>query len=66
LGGLPSNSLKEDFPASLISISAVQLDITDDAFVAEAYRYISDKYNRLDVLINDAGVFHNSEEIQNT
>ncbi|KAG2421747.1 hypothetical protein HFD88_005723 [Aspergillus terreus] len=49
-------SLKQEFPASSSSISALQLDISDDESITNAYRAISAKCDRLDVLINNAGI----------
>ncbi|KAK9329181.1 hypothetical protein V1520DRAFT_179867 [Lipomyces starkeyi] len=39
-----------------LSVSSVQLDVTDDASIAAAREAIETKYQRLDVLINNAGI----------
>ncbi|GFF70357.1 (+)-neomenthol dehydrogenase [Aspergillus udagawae] len=49
-------ALKQEFPASPSSVSAFQLDISDDDSIINAYQAISSKYDRLDVLINNAGI----------
>ncbi|KAL4987366.1 NAD(P)-binding protein [Aspergillus falconensis] len=49
-------ALKQEFPASPSSVSTFQLDISDDDSIINAYQAISAKYDRLDVLINNAGM----------
>ncbi|KAL3484641.1 NAD(P)-binding protein [Aspergillus germanicus] len=49
-------TLKQEFPSGPSSVSAVQLDISDDDSITNAYQTISAKYDRLDVLINNAGM----------
>jgi NAD(P)-dependent dehydrogenase (short-subunit alcohol dehydrogenase family) len=46
---------KSQFPNSQSSLSAIQVDIEDDASIANAYDEVSTKYGRVDVLINNAG-----------
>lgn len=38
----------------------VQLDVTDEESVKQCFKTVSDKYDRLDVLVNNAGVDHPS------
>lgn len=38
------------------SLSAVKLDVTDEASIAQAAGLVGEKYGRLDVLVNNAGV----------
>ncbi|KFY21021.1 hypothetical protein V491_03229 [Pseudogymnoascus sp. VKM F-3775] len=46
---------KTQFPNSASSLSAIQVDIEDDASISKAFEEVSAKYGRLDVLINNAG-----------
>src|SRR5262245_12503902 len=39
-------------------VSAIRLDVTDDASVAHAAAEIGANHGRLDILVNNAGVFH--------
>lgn len=41
-----------------LSVSSIQLDITDDASIEAAVKTIDTTYGRLDVLINNAGVMY--------
>lgn len=47
---------KEQFPNSQSTLSAIQVDIEDDASISKAFEEVSTKYQRLDVLINNAGM----------
>lgn len=38
------------------SVEPLQLDIDDDASIAQAAKHVQDKYGRLDVLLNNAGI----------
>lgn len=40
-----------------LSVSAIQLDITSDSSISAAVKHMETTYGRLDVLINNAGVF---------
>lgn len=40
----------------------VQLDVTDDNSINKTIEYISGKYNRVDVLINNAGIYIDKDE----
>ena len=42
--------------AEELGVDFVQLDVTDDASVQNAYKTIEDKEGRLDVLVNNAGI----------
>ncbi|RAH49599.1 NAD(P)-binding protein [Aspergillus brunneoviolaceus CBS 621.78] len=54
-GEAAAETLRQEFPGTPSTISPVQLDIADDESIAAAYSTISAKYERLDVLINNAG-----------
>ncbi|MSE09738.1 SDR family NAD(P)-dependent oxidoreductase, partial [Lactobacillus salivarius] len=42
------------------NIDVVQLDVTDEKSIQEAVKFVTDKYGKLDILINNAGaVFDN-------
>jgi NADP-dependent 3-hydroxy acid dehydrogenase YdfG len=45
----------KEYPNSQSTIEPVQIDIESDDSIAEAFKTISDKYDRIDVLINNAG-----------
>lgn len=47
---------KTQFPNSTSTLSAIQIDIEDDASISKAFEEVSAKYGRLDVLINNAGM----------
>lgn len=47
---------KTQFPNSASTLSAIQVDIEDDASISKAFEEVSTKYGRLDVLINNAGM----------
>ncbi len=42
--------------AATIGATAIKLDVTDDASVADAARYVRDQCGCLDVLVNNAGI----------
>ncbi|KAM5357008.1 hypothetical protein ACJZ2D_016711 [Fusarium nematophilum] len=44
-----------EFPQTLSTIKALQLDIEDDDSINNAFNLISNDYGRLDILINNAG-----------
>ncbi|KAI0197976.1 NAD(P)-binding protein [Astrocystis sublimbata] len=46
------------------TISTVQLDVTDDASVDAAAEYVKQEHGRLDLLINNAGIFMRGEPRQ--
>lgn len=45
-------------------LSAVQLDVTDSSSIQQAASLVEDKFGRLDVLINNAGVYSTDPDIQ--
>lgn len=45
----------ESLPSNL-SVEPIQLDITDDSSISKAVAIVEEKYGRLDVLINNAGI----------
>lgn len=47
--------LSTDYPASKSTLDTVQIDIEDDASIESACAYVSEKYGRLDALVNNAG-----------
>lgn len=48
---------KSSLAKESLSVTAIQLDITSDASIAAAKQHIETLYGRLDVLVNNAGVF---------
>lgn len=46
---------QKEFPSSASDIETVQIDIEDDESIAKLFEYVSSKYGRLDILINNAG-----------
>lgn len=52
------NGLKaaKELQSEGLSVDSVQLDISSDDSIANAARYIDEKYGKLDVLINNAGI----------
>jgi len=42
--------------------TALQLDVTDDVSIASAAAWIRERFGRLDVLVNNAGVSHTQED----
>ena len=47
--------VKREYPDSASSIEPIQIDLEDDTSIARAHETISKKYNRIDVLLNNAG-----------
>lgn len=41
---------------SKVEFTPVQLDVTDDSSIQSAFDFVKEKYGRLDVLINNAGI----------
>jgi NAD(P)-dependent dehydrogenase (short-subunit alcohol dehydrogenase family) len=55
---------KTQFPNSQSILSAIQVDIEDDASISKAFDEVSAKHGRLDVLINNAGMTSNGLHIR--
>lgn len=54
---------KEQFPNSQSILSAIQVDIEDDASISKAFDEVSTKHGRVDVLINNAGMTSPSSHV---
>ncbi|KAJ3962964.1 hypothetical protein N0V92_000251 [Colletotrichum tropicale] len=54
-------SLISQIPEGLSCLSTVQLDISQDDSIKNAVQQIDSRFGRLDVLINNAGVLHDSD-----
>jgi len=50
-----AKALETEIPNSLSTVETVQIDIEDDDSISKAFEHISSKYDRLDILINNAG-----------
>jgi NADP-dependent 3-hydroxy acid dehydrogenase YdfG len=48
--------VKQEYPDSTSSIEPIQVDLESDASIAQAYEAISKKYDKIDVLLNNAGM----------
>src|SRR5579871_3086463 len=48
-------SLKNEIPETTSTVSTVQVDIESDDSIKKAFDYVSSKYGKLDVLVNNAG-----------
>ena len=46
------------------SLSTVQLDVTDQKSIAAAVKLVDDQFGRLDVLVNNAGVYSKSADLK--
>ncbi|MCD6482551.1 MAG: 3-oxoacyl-ACP reductase FabG [Candidatus Izimaplasma sp.] len=46
----------KDFKLELPNVESYQLDVTDSAKTEEFYHYVKEKYNKIDILINNAGI----------
>ena len=60
----PESRSPEETPNTAAAVQALgrhgsfqRMDVANEAEVAEAFRVVSDKYDRLDVLVNCAGIF---------
>ncbi|OLN85837.1 (+)-neomenthol dehydrogenase 2 [Colletotrichum chlorophyti] len=50
--------LKQDVPSTSSSIEPLQIDITDDESILNAFQSVKDKHGLIDVLVNNAGASH--------
>lgn len=50
-------SATEDFPSSHSKLWPIQVDIEDDGSIHKAFHEVQTKFGRLDVLINNAGIY---------
>jgi NAD(P)-dependent dehydrogenase (short-subunit alcohol dehydrogenase family) len=48
-------TLHEEITGAKSTIEAVQLDIEDDESIEKAFKYVKNKYGRIDALVNNAG-----------
>ncbi|KAJ5178935.1 hypothetical protein N7492_002145 [Penicillium capsulatum] len=49
--------LQAEFPNSSTTVAPVQIDVEDDESIQKAFEHISAQYDRVDVLVNNAGQF---------
>ncbi|MCJ1237380.1 hypothetical protein MMC14_005365 [Varicellaria rhodocarpa] len=47
------------------SVSSIQIDVTDDISVDAAAKQVLDKYDRLDILVNNTGIFSKNPSARN-
>jgi NAD(P)-dependent dehydrogenase (short-subunit alcohol dehydrogenase family) len=50
-------SAGEEFPSSASKLSPIQVDIEDDESIQRAFDEVKSKFGRLDVLVNNAGMY---------
>lgn len=55
------DTLKKECPDSSNTVEALQLDLTSDDSIEKAFKHVEKTQGLLDVLINNAGVYHWSE-----
>jgi NADP-dependent 3-hydroxy acid dehydrogenase YdfG len=53
-----AKDVQAQFPGSPSTIKTVQIDVEDDDSINQAFEHISKEYERLDILINNAGKVH--------
>jgi NAD(P)-dependent dehydrogenase (short-subunit alcohol dehydrogenase family) len=49
--------VKREYPNSTSSIEPIQIDLEDDASIAQAFDAVSKKHDKIDVLLNNAGIY---------
>ncbi|CAN9191089.1 unnamed protein product [Alternaria alternata] len=49
------DEIKQEYPNSTNSIEGIQIDLQDDASIAQAFETVSRKHGKIDVLLNNAG-----------
>ncbi len=54
------NTLKIEFPDSQSVLHAVEIDIESDDSINKAFKEVSSKFQKLDVLVNNAGERHSA------
>ena len=53
-------TLQKELPNMKNSVEAIQIDLTSDESIEEAYEKVKASPGRLDYLVNNAGLFHTS------
>jgi NAD(P)-dependent dehydrogenase (short-subunit alcohol dehydrogenase family) len=48
-------TLKQEITSAKSTIEAIQLDIEDDESIQKTFKYVENKYGRIDALVNNAG-----------
>lgn len=56
-GRVAAEKATTDASGTLSTVEAVQIDVTDDASIQALREHIETKFSRLDILINNAGMF---------
>lgn len=52
-----AKATQEEFPKTSSTIEPIQIDIEDDKSISDAFETVSNRYGRLDVLVNNAGKY---------
>jgi NAD(P)-dependent dehydrogenase (short-subunit alcohol dehydrogenase family) len=47
--------IQAELPETTSVLSTIQIDLEDDESISQAFKYVSEKYGRLDVLVNNGG-----------
>ena len=50
-----AKEVQTEFADTASVVETVQVDIEDDNSIAQAFEHVSEKYHRIDVLVNNAG-----------
>lgn len=50
------DEIKQEYPNSTNSIEGIQIDLQDDASIAQAFETVSRKHGKIDVFLNNAGM----------
>lgn len=53
------SEVTKEYPDSKSTVEPVQIDIESDESIDQAFKTISQKYGKIDVLINNAGEYTN-------
>lgn len=59
-GATAIKTVQTEYPNTSSTLSPIQADVESDQSIQAAYDTISSKYGRVDVLINNAGNYHQS------